>query len=77
MNTDNIQPCDDYEGLKRQFTALKTIVQCQQREISIYQKRISEFRIDRVVQLEAELESQKEMNSILTAELTKIDYEKR
>lgn len=69
MNLENVKPCDTYEGLKRQFNALKAICQCQQKEISVYRKTISNFRIERIVQLEAELESQKEMNAILTEEL--------
>jgi len=69
MDLENIKPCDTYEGLKRQFNALKTIYQCQQKEIDVYRKTISRFRIERIVQLEAELESQKEMNAILTEEL--------
>ena len=63
------KPHETYEGLKIQFFAMKRILECRNAEISVYQKRIKEFNIDRIVQLEAELESQKEMNAILTKEL--------
>jgi hypothetical protein len=69
MEVENIKPCDTYEGLKKQFNALKIIYQCQQKEVGVYRKAISKFRIERIIELEAELESQKEMNAILTEEL--------
>lgn len=65
----DIQPSESYSGLKIQFNALKNILQCKEKEIQVYQKRIRQFRIDRIVELEAELESEKEMNAILTKEL--------
>ena len=70
MNLDNIKASDNYDELKIQFNALKRIVASKQAQIQVYEKRIKEFSVDRVVQLEAELESEKEMNSILTKELT-------
>jgi hypothetical protein len=63
-------PHETYEGLKKQFYALKIILQCKDAEIEVYRKRIEEFKVSRIIQLEAELESQKEMNAILTNELT-------
>lgn len=69
MNLENIKTSEDYDGLKVQFNALKRIVASQQARIQYYEKRIKEFSVERVFQLEAELESQKEMNSILTKEL--------
>jgi hypothetical protein len=48
---------------------LKRILQCKEKELSVYQKHISKFKIERIIELEAELESQKEMNAILTEEL--------
>lgn len=69
MNIENIKTSKDYDGLKVQFNALKRIVASQQARIQYYEKRIKEFSVERVFQLEAELESQKEMNSILTKEL--------
>lgn len=69
MNLENIKLSESYDGLKKQFFALKTLLQCKEAEVAVYRKRISEFQMERVIQLEAELESQKEMNAILTAEL--------
>lgn len=69
MITKNIKPSDTYEGLKTQFFALKRLLQSKEVQIDYYQKRIREFSIERIVELEAELESEKEMNAILTEEL--------
>lgn len=70
MNLDNMKASDNYDDLKIQFNALKRIVASKQAQIQVYEKRIKEFSVDRIIQLEAELESEKEMNSILTKELT-------
>jgi hypothetical protein len=70
MNLENAKPHATYKGLKIQFFALKRIIVSKQAQIQVYEKRIKEFNIDRIIQLEAELESQKEMNAILTEELT-------
>jgi len=70
MNLENAKPHATYEGLKIQFFALKRIIVSKQAQIQVYEKRIKEFNVDRIIQLEAELESQKEMNAILTEELT-------
>jgi hypothetical protein len=69
MNVENIKPSDNYDELKIQFNALKRIVASKQAQIQVYEKRIKEFSVDRIIQLEAELESEKEMNSILSKEL--------
>lgn len=69
MSIKNAKPSDTYEGLKTQFFALKRLLQCKDVEVEYYRKRISEFKIERIIDLEAELESQKEMNAILTEEL--------
>jgi hypothetical protein len=52
-----------------QFNALKAIAISQQAQLEHYQKTIHKFSFQRVIQLEAELESEKEMNAILTKEL--------
>lgn len=70
MNLDNIKASDNYDELKIQFNSLKRIVASKQAQIQVYEKRIKEFSVDRIIKLEAELESEKEMNSILTKELT-------
>ena len=69
MNLENVKPSESYEGLKTQFFALKRMLQSKQAEVDVYYKRIKEFRIERIIELEAELASHKEMNAILTEEL--------
>ena len=69
MSIKNAKPSDTYEGLKTQFFALKRLLQCKEVEVDHYRKRIKEFKIERIIELETELESQKEMNAILTEEL--------
>lgn len=71
MRIEKIKASEDYEGLKIQFNALKRIVESKQAQIEVYEKRIKEFSFDRIIQLEAELESQRAMNDILTRELEK------
>ena len=71
MNLENVKPSESYEGLKQQFFAFKKLLQCKEAEVSVYRKRIAEFKVERIIELEAELESQKEMNAILTEELDK------
>ncbi len=69
MNFEEIELAKDYDGLRIQFNALKSIAISQQAQIEHYQKRVQEFSVDRIVQLEAELESEKQMNALLTEEL--------
>jgi hypothetical protein len=69
MNFENIVTAKDYDTLLIQFNALKRIAISQQAQLKHYQKRVQEFSVERVIELEAELESQKEMNTILTEEL--------
>lgn len=63
------EPSDTYEGLKRQFFALKRLLQSKEAEVEVYRKTIRKFNIERIAQLEAELASEREMNAILTSEL--------
>lgn len=70
MDVEKIIASDNYDELKVQFDALKAILISKQAQIKVYEKRIKEFNVDRIIQLEAELESEKEMNAILTKELT-------
>jgi hypothetical protein len=69
MKFEKIDLAKDYDGLRIQFNALKTIAISQQTQLEYYQKRVKEFSTERIILLEAELESQKEMNAILTQEL--------
>ena len=59
---------DNYDELKIQFNALKRIISAKQSQINVYERRIKEFSVDRIIQLEAQLEYEKEINSILTGE---------
>ena len=77
MNFENIETAKDYETLLVQFNALKRIAISQQMQIEHYQKKVQEFNVERVIQLEAELESQKEMNAILTEELENFNQQER
>ncbi len=69
MNFEKIELAKDYDGLRVQFNALKAIAISQQAKLEHYQRTIHRFSFERVVQLEAELESEKEMNALLTKEL--------
>ncbi len=71
MKFDNIKASDKYDELKIQFNALKRWAESQQAQIKLYRERIKEFSVERVIELEAELESEREMNAILTEELNK------
>lgn len=69
MKIEKITPANDYDGLKIQFNALRALYGSKLAEIEVYQKRIKELNAERVIQLEAELASEKAMNAILTEEL--------
>jgi DNA polymerase I-like protein with 3'-5' exonuclease and polymerase domains len=69
MSIKNAKPSETYEGLKIQFSALKRLLQSKEVEVEHYRKKIKEFRLERIIELESELESEKEMNAILTKEL--------
>ena len=73
MNFEKIKTAEDYETLLVQFNALKAIAISQQAKLEHYQKTIHKFSFERVIQLEAELESEKEMNAILTKELETLE----
>jgi hypothetical protein len=64
-----MNPADNYKDLLKQFNALKTLFACKEKEVEHYHKRIQEFSVERIIQLQAELESEREMNAILTEEL--------
>jgi hypothetical protein len=72
MNIKDTKTADTYEGLLTQFNAMKRLLASKEAQIEVYHKRIQEFRVERVIQLESELASEKEMNAILTEELEKI-----
>lgn len=69
MELKNVKPSDNYNDLITQFNALKTIAISKSAEIEVYKRKIEEFSVGRIIKLEAQLESEKQMNSILTEEL--------
>jgi hypothetical protein len=69
MDIEKIVPADSYDDLRLQFISLRTLYGSKIAQIEVYEKRIKEFSVERVIQLEAELASQREMNAILTEEL--------
>jgi len=69
MDFKDIKPADDYAGLLIQFKAIRVLLGSKEAQLEYYQKRVKEFSVERIIQLEAELESEKEMNAILTKEL--------
>jgi len=69
MDYNNIKPSESYEGLRKQFLAMKALMKSKDAELEVYRRRVKEFSMARIIQLESELESQKEMNAILTEEL--------
>ena len=73
MKANDIKPSENYEGLLIQFNALKRILSSKQAEILVYQQNITKFKVERIIELEAELASEKEMNALLTEELTLIE----
>lgn len=62
-------PSENYKDLRKQFLALKRLFQSKEIEIDFYKNIMKTFNFNRIIELEAELESQKEMNTILTEEL--------
>jgi hypothetical protein len=60
-----------YEGLLAQYKAVCRILDATETQISYVQKQIQRFDVSRIIKLEAELESEREMNHLLTQELEK------
>ena len=69
MNVEKIIPAGNYADLKMQFNALRAMYGSKLAQIEVYEKRLKELNAERVIQLEAELASEKAMNAILTEEL--------
>lgn len=64
-----IIPADNYDALLTQFKALITLNSCLEEQISFYRDKdysLSELRLNA---LESQIESEREMNAILTREL--------
>lgn len=71
MNTKEIEPADNYEGLRKQFFAMRNLLASKEVMLEYYYKELKRFSFERIISLEAELLSEQEMNSILTKELNK------
>ena len=69
----NFTPAEDYKGLLIQARALHTLVNCYEKRIALYSEKDYTFSEERIKTLEEQLESEKEMNAILTKELSKYD----
>jgi hypothetical protein len=69
MEVKDIVPSDSYKELKFQFNAMKALLISKQAEVNFYREQMARFKFDRIIELEAKLESEKEMNAILTKEL--------
>lgn len=69
MTIASAQPAKDYESLKRQFSALKMLCISQESAISHYTTVIAEYEKAEKLNSNEELESQREANAKLTAEL--------
>jgi hypothetical protein len=68
---------DTYEGLLTQYKAACRILDATETRIAYLQKQIQRFDVSRIIELESELESEREMNHLLTQELeNKNRYEK-
>ncbi len=76
MSIINALPANTYEGLKKQFFAMKVLLRGKEAEIETYRSMVNKFSIERVIRLEAELESEKAMNDILTKELESLQTHK-
>lgn len=63
----DIEPSDNYDLLKRQFHSLKQICYCLEEQLRYYQKQ---ERIE--YSARNQLDSEKEANAILTAEVEKL-----
>lgn len=62
-------PSSDYNTLLRQYNALRTLVKALESEISFYRRKDYALAEKRLEELERDLESEREMNAILTEEL--------
>ena len=69
MSIENAQPSETYEGLRTQFFAMKNLLLSMEKELSIYKKMSFDLSSSRLDELQKSLESEKEMNFILTKEI--------
>lgn len=67
----NPKPCENYEGLLKQFRSTVTIIRSMEKARSYYMQKDYTLSQKRLDELEAALESEREMSAILTEELQK------
>lgn len=73
----DFKPSKTYEGLLKQARALVTLTHSQEQQIKVLNDREYKFSEKRLDSLEAALESEKEMNHLLTIELDKYTGRKK
>ena len=66
-------PAENYEDLKRQFFALRKLCESKIKQCSIYSKKLAEYDRESVIARNEALNSEREMNAQLTAELEKVE----
>lgn len=70
------KPAETYDELLTKFNALKITLIATTAKVSVYEKRFKELDAKKVIQLEAQLASEREMNLILTKKLeTFVNFE--
>lgn len=70
-NTLKAKPSENYDDLKKQFFALKTLCESKIKQCSNYSKKLAEYDRESLIARNEALESEKEMNAQLTEELAK------
>ncbi len=66
-------PAEDYEGLRKQFLALKMLYASKAHQCQIYSKKLAEYDRESVIARNEALNSEREMNAQLTTELEKAE----
>jgi hypothetical protein len=72
MSLKDAKPAESYEGLKTQFLAMKRLLLSMEQRLDFYYEQIERFDFPKIIKLEAELKSEREMNHILTEELEEL-----
>lgn len=62
-------PAENYDGLKRQFFALKKLCESKMEQCLFYSKQLAEYDRESLIAGNEALESEREMNAQLTEEL--------
>jgi hypothetical protein len=73
QDTYTAKPAEDYDNLKKQFFALRSLANSLQDSLNFYQKQDYDLSKERLDSLEKLLESELEMNAILTEELSTLE----